>query len=191
MDPMTWAFLGSSAVPFLTDFLTGSSKKLKNAQNEQQSGIQSILDRIKGDMGTSASDSVMFKAGENKLQKQSKHAVDLLNNQVAAGGLTDEAKLGGLAGINEGGANATVNLLEQADQQRKALQDQYDNLLLKKLGFNVDLAGQQMQGVQGLSSNLASILPFLFRKQQQPVGTTDNILPTGTNYQKNPWGNVG
>jgi hypothetical protein len=86
--------------------------------------------------------------------------------------MSDEAKLGGMAQINEGSNNTLISALDSADQQRRQIQQQVDNLLLSKLGFQVQQANNQGNAMASVSSNLSAILPFLFRKKPTPVGET-------------------
>lgn len=167
-----WSFLASAAAPYLLDVITGTSKKQKKATDAYQSGIDSTIGNLKNEMGNSAADSTIFKSSESEVKKQSKRAIDLLSNDAAASGMSDEAKIGGIAQINEGSNDALVSALDVADQQRKQIQQQVDNLLLSKLGFQVQQANSQGNALSNVSSNLSAILPFLFRKKPTPVGET-------------------
>ena len=160
MDPLTLGILSAGAGPLL-DLFTGASGKQKRAQEAQQSQLQAIMDRIKGDMGNSAADSLGYKTMMAQLDKGYDRQSNANNQYAAASGASDEARLGQLATQNDGYNTQQLGALSQADQQRRQLQNQYDSVASQKAGFGVQQADTGVQQQNALLGGAMSMVPYL------------------------------
>ena len=160
MDPLTLGILSAGAGPLL-DLFTGASGKQKRAQEAQQSQLQAIMDRIRGDMGNSAADSLGYKTMMAQLDKGYDRQSNANNQYAAASGASDEARLGQLATQNDGYNTQQLGALSQADQQRRQLQSQYDSVAGQKAGLGVQQADTGVQQQNALLGGAMSMVPYL------------------------------
>jgi len=121
-------------------------------------------------MGSGAADSLSYKTAMAQANKGYKLHSDANNQYAAASGMSDEAKLGQMATMNDGYNSQQLNSLSIADQERKRLQQQRDAVMMQLSGMQTNRAGQLGKSQQQMSGGLMAMVPYLLDKPK-PVGT--------------------
>lgn len=171
------AVAASAAAPTVIDLLTGASKKKRSAYDAIGLELDDQLTDLDEEMGASVTESASFKSGTELLDKSVKKNLERVEANAAAGGLTDEAKLGALNDVNEGYSGSVLQLLSKAEQDREALEAQRRALKLKKLGFNLDRATATKDAQDKLVGGLSSIgMQFGMKGLLSPTNGMTDIL---------------
>jgi len=168
MDPITLGLL-SAAAPSILDLFTGASKKQASAQADQTNQMQQMLNRLGVDMGAGVADSTSYKTSQALNNKAYDRQALGLNRNAAASGMSSEAKLGGLALMNDSYNTANLNAMQIAEQERKRLQAQRDQLQMSLSGMKLGQANTLAQGTQQMGAGIMQMVPYLM-SQKTPVG---------------------
>lgn len=181
---LPWLVMGASALaPTAIDLLTGASKKKNSAYDAYDNEVTNQVNELGNEAGSSVTDSLMYQTGQSELDKAVKKQTENINANAASGGLTDEAKLGNTATLNEGYNTSILRLLGAASADRKRILAQKRALKLQQLGYKVNKTTEENNSQSNLSGMLSGIGMKLALNSLLPgagLGAGTDVLPETT-----------
>jgi hypothetical protein len=164
MDPLGIAVAaGGSLLSPVIDLFTGASRKRRQAQDAQEAALARMLGDINTEIGPSTTESLGYKASKGQFDSLFKRRARANEQRANAAGMTPEAQMGQMEGLNDSYNQAILGALGTADRRRQMLREQARQLTLQKYGLDVARAQGTLDRQNQFAGSIASILPFLFR----------------------------
>jgi hypothetical protein len=162
-----WPLLASSAIsslaPYAIDAITGKSRAKKRAENALFDSAERDIAELNEEAGQTVTDSLLYKTAMGEANKAYKKQDEANEQQLAASGGTQEARLGMKAILNEGYNKVQTNTLAQSEIRRKQLRDQIRALRSGMLQAKLQQQQQEFANQNALAGNIGPALGGLLQ----------------------------
>ncbi len=180
-------YIAAALAPYLADAIGGGNSGVDEALNKKNALLQSIMERVKKQAGSNPLDSQEFKTQKALINKNQKRALDMIIQNKATTGQTDEATLGEKANLNNSYQDATLDALMKSLEERKRLMAYYDQLSLGRADSDLSLAQSKRAQLQKAGARLGALMPYIFKNTATPPDVSPESLSTNYSSSWNDW----